>query len=151
MGRGRREKWSTELSRVGTAEWTEVWTGWGQDVARLRLACGQGRWGQDGSKQQGLQWGTSPGPPAGCQAQRPLGPSSGVNDCRIAQEAVERGFSARGAISLKTHSGDTENWGSETELGRGHCSIPYTPHAPEGPLPLLEKGEATLGFRFGRG
>lgn len=106
-------------------------------------AVGVGRTGaSSGAPAQGLQRDVRPSP---------LSPSSGVNDCRIAQEAVERGFSARGAISLKTHRGDTQNWGSETELGRGHCSIPYTPHAPEGPLPLLEKGEATLGFRFGRG
>lgn len=67
VGRGRRKKWSTELSRAGNAEWTELWMGWGQDVARLRLACGRGRCGQDGSK----QWGTSPGPPAGRQAEPP--------------------------------------------------------------------------------
>lgn len=72
------------------------------------------------------------------------------------RKAVGRGFSAQEAVSLQTHRG-TQNWGSETELGfreragEGHCSIPNTPRTPEGPLPFLEKGEATLGFRFGCG
>ena len=78
------------------------------------------------------------------------GPSNGVRDHRIPQKSSGEGlFSPRGSFFADSQ-GNTE-LGFRDRAGEGHCSIPNTPSTPEGPLPLLEKGEATLGFRFGCG
>ena len=93
----------------------------------------------------------------GAPAQSLPGPSNGVRDHRIPQESSGEGlFSPRGSFFADSQ-GDTElgfrdRAGVQRErAGEGHCSIPNTPRTPEGPLPFLEKGEATLGFRFGCG
>lgn len=46
-----------------------------------------------------------------------------------------RGFSAQKAVSLQTHRG-TQNWGSETELGRVIAQF-LTPQAPQKDLFLF--------------
>lgn len=45
------------------------------------------------------------------------------------RKAVGKGFSAQEAVSLQTHRG-TQNWGSETELGRVIAQF-LTPQAPQ--------------------
>ena len=85
---------------------------------------------------------------SGAPAHSLPGPSNGVRDHRIPQKSSGEGlFSPRGSFFADSQ-GNTE-LGFRDRAGEGHCSIPNTPSTPEGPLPLLEKGEATLGFRFG--
>lgn len=86
----------------------------------------------------------------GAPAQGLPGPSSDAKDRRIPQKSSgDVLFSPRGSFFADSQ-GNTEA-GFRDRAGEGHCSIPDTPSTPEGPLPLLEKGEATLGFRFGCG
>lgn len=58
-------------------------------------------------------------PQCGIPAQSPQGPSNGGSDCRIAQTAVGRGFSALEAISLKTHRVAQRELGFRDSGGRG--------------------------------
>lgn len=58
------------------------------------------------------------------------GPSNDVNDCRIAQTAERRGFSALEGISLKTHRRTHRELGFRDNERRGVAQSP-TPHTPQ--------------------